>query len=398
MTTRRIGIIMAGVTGRMGTNQHLVRSILAIRQAGGTLLSDGTRVMPDPILIGRNPEKVAALAQQYGVTRWSTDLDMALLNPEDEIFFDAGTTQMRPMLLEKAIAAGKHVYCEKPIATDLASAIKAYKLAQKAGVKNGVVQDKIFLPGLLKLKMLRDSGFFGRMVAVRGEFGYWVFEGDVQPAQRPSWNYRDEDGGGIILDMVCHWRYVLDNTFAPVKAVSCLGATHIPERWDEDDKKYKATADDAAYATFELEGGIIAHINMSWVTRVYRDDLVTFQVDGVNGSAVAGLTDCVIQPRPGHAASGLESGRQAADRFLQDLAAGAGLSDIRQWLQSAVGNVHPACRRGCAVQIYAARRRQRCAARGMRAAKLEGTAMGGCAGVENLTGHSGFACFTGALQ
>jgi predicted dehydrogenase len=290
---------MAGVTGRMGTNQHLVRSILAIRQQGGTLLSDGSRVMPDPILIGRNPEKVSALAQQYGITRWATDLDKALLNPDDEIFFDAGTTQMRPMLLEKAIAAGKHVYCEKPIATDLASAMKAYKAAQKAGVKHGVVQDKIFLPGLLKLKMLRDSGFFGRMVSVRGEFGYWVFEGDVQPAQRPSWNYRSEDGGGIILDMVCHWRYVLDNTFAPVKSVSCLGATHIPERFDESDKKYKATADDAAYATFELEGGVIAHINMSWVTRVYRDDLVTFQVDGVNGSAVAGLTDCMIQPRQG---------------------------------------------------------------------------------------------------
>jgi predicted dehydrogenase len=290
---------MAGVTGRMGTNQHLVRSILAIRQAGGTLLSDGTRVMPDPILIGRNPEKVAALAQQYGISRWSTDLDKALLNPGDEIFFDAGTTQMRPMLLEKAIKAGKHVYCEKPIATDLKSALAAWELAKKAGVKNGVVQDKIFLPGLLKLKMLRDSGFFGRMVSVRGEFGYWVFEGDVQPAQRPSWNYREEDGGGIILDMVCHWRYVLDNTFAPVKAVSCMGARHIPYRWGEDGKKYEATADDAAYATFELEGGIIAHINMSWVTRVYRDDLVTFQVDGVNGSAVAGLTDCVMQPRQG---------------------------------------------------------------------------------------------------
>ncbi len=299
MSTRRLGIIMAGVTGRMGTNQHLVRSILAIRQAGGTLLSDGTRVMPDPILIGRNPEKVSALAQQYGISRWSTDLDKALLNPDDEIFFDAGTTQMRPMLLEKAIKAGKHVYCEKPIATDLKSALGAYELAKKSGLKNGVVQDKIFLPGLLKLKMLRDSGFFGRMVSVRGEFGYWVFEGDVQPAQRPSWNYREEDGGGIILDMVCHWRYVLDNTFAPVKAVSCMGARHIPHRWDEDGKKYEATADDAAYATFELEGGIIAHINMSWVTRVYRDDLVTFQVDGVNGSAVAGLTECVIQPRQG---------------------------------------------------------------------------------------------------
>lgn len=290
---------MAGVTGRMGTNQHLVRSILAIRQAGGTLLADGTRVMPDPILIGRNPEKVSALAQQYGISRWSTDLDKALLNPDDEIFFDAGTTQMRPMLLEKAIKAGKDVYCEKPIATDLKSALAAWELAKKAGVKNGVVQDKIFLPGLLKLKMLRDSGFFGRMVSVRGEFGYWVFEGDAQPAQRPSWNYREEDGGGIILDMVCHWRYVLDNTFAPVKAVSCIGAKHIPYRWDENGKKYEATADDAAYATFELEGGVIAHINMSWATRVYRDDLVTFQVDGVNGSAVAGLTDCVIQPKQG---------------------------------------------------------------------------------------------------
>jgi len=296
---RRLGIIMHGVTGRMGMNQHLIRSVLAIRQAGGVVLSDGSRVMPDPILVGRNPDKIAALAQQYGVTRWATDVDKALLNPEDEIFFDSGTTQMRPELLEKAIAHGKHVYCEKPIATDLASALKVCRLAEKAGVKNGVVQDKLFLPGLLKLKMLRDSGFFGRMIAVRGEFGYWVFEGDWQPAQRPSWNYREEDGGGIILDMVCHWRYVLDNLFGEVKSVSCLGAKHIPTRWDENGKEYKATADDAAYATFELEGGVIAHINMSWVTRVYRDDLATFQVDGVNGSAVAGLTECVIQPRQG---------------------------------------------------------------------------------------------------
>ena len=290
MAAKRLGIIMHGVTGRMGMNQHLIRSILAIRDAGGVVLSDGSRVMPDPILVGRNPDKISALAQQYGVTRWATDLDKALLNPDDEIFFDAGTTQMRPELLEKAIAHGKHVYCEKPIATDLPSALKACRLAAKAGVKNGVVQDKLFLPGLMKLKMLRDSGFFGRMIAVRGEFGYWVFEGDWQPAQRPSWNYRDEDGGGIILDMVCHWRYVLDNLFGEVKSVSCLGAKHIPARWDETGKKYEATADDAAYATFELEGGVIAHINMSWVTRVYRDDLVTFQVDGVNGSAVSGLS------------------------------------------------------------------------------------------------------------
>ncbi len=299
MISKRLGIIMHGVTGRMGTNQHLVRSIVAIRDQGGVVLSDGSRVMPDPILIGRNPDKVSALAQQYGVTRWATDLDKVLHNPEDEVFFDAGTTQMRPDLLERALKAGKHIYCEKPIATSLASALKACKLAKQSGLKNGVVQDKLFLPGLLKLKMLRDSGFFGRMLSVRGEFGYWVFEGDWQPAQRPSWNYRSEDGGGIILDMICHWRYVLDNLFGEVRSVSCLGARHIPERWDENGKRYGATADDAAYATFELEGGVIAHINSSWCVRVYRDDLVTFQVDGVNGSAVAGLSECMIQPRQG---------------------------------------------------------------------------------------------------
>jgi len=288
---------MHGVTGRMGMNQHLIRSVLAIRRAGGVALSDGSRVMPDPILIGRNAERIEALARRHGVERWSTDLNAALANRDDEVFFDAGTTQMRPELLERALKAGKHIYCEKPIATDLPAALKACKQAKDSGLKNGVVQDKLFLPGLLKIKMLRDSGFFGRMIAVRGEFGYWVFEGDWQGAQRPSWNYRAEDGGGMILDMVCHWRYVLDNLFGEVKSVSCVGARHIPARWDENGKRYDATADDAAYATFELEGGVIAHINMSWVTRVYRDDLVTFQVDGVNGSAVAGLTDCVIQPR-----------------------------------------------------------------------------------------------------
>src|SRR6476619_3645409 len=288
---------MNGVTGRMGTNQHLVRSVLAFIAQGGVKLANGDRVMPDPILIGRNADKTAGLARKYGVERWSTDLDKALANKDDELFFDAATTQMRPKLLEKAIRAGKHIYCEKPIATTFDEALNACRLAEKAGVKNGVVQDKIFLPGLKKLKFLRDSGFFGRMLSVRGEFGYWVFEGDWQEAQRPSWNYRSEDGGGIILDMVCHWRYVLDNLFGNVKSVVCIGRTDIPQRWDEESKPYKATADDSAYATFELEGGVIAHINMSWATRVYRDDLVTFQVDGTHGSAVAGLTDCVIQAR-----------------------------------------------------------------------------------------------------
>jgi predicted dehydrogenase len=297
MGEKRLGIVMNGVTGRMGMNQHLIRSIAAIRAQGGVALQNGDRVMPDPILVGRSEEKVAALARAHGVPRWTTNLDKALADRNDTVFFDAATTQMRPALVAKAIDAGKHIYCEKPVATSLEEAMALVRKAKAAGIKHGVVQDKLFLPGLRKLKMMIDSGFFGRLLSVRGEFGYWVFEGDLQPAQRPSWNYRAEDGGGIILDMVCHWRYVLDNTFGEVRSVSCLGATHIPERIDEAGKRYKATADDAAYATFQLAGDVIAQFNMSWTTRVRRDDLLTLHVDGTHGSAVAGLQDVVAQQR-----------------------------------------------------------------------------------------------------
>lgn len=297
MAIHHVGVIMNGVTGRMGMNQHLIRSIVAICKQGGVALPDGTRIMPDPILVGRNEEKLSTLARAYGLERWSTDLDACLRQPENEIYFDAQTTTLRAESLRKAILAGKHVYCEKPVASDLQATLALARLAQERGVKNGVVQDKLFLPGLLKLKRVIDSGFFGRILSVRGEFGYWVFEGDWQAAQRPSWNYRKEDGGGIIVDMLCHWQYVLANLFGRVRAVSCLGATHIPERVDEQGRSYACTSDDAAYATFELEGGIIAHFNSSWAVRVYRDELLELQVDGTLGSAVAGLRECKVQSR-----------------------------------------------------------------------------------------------------
>jgi len=300
MQTIRLGIIMNGVTGRMGTNQHLVRSICAIRAQGGVVLDESRRVMPDPVLVGRNADKVAALARAHGDLRWTTDLDGALRDASNAIYFDSASTGLRPELVRKAIDAGKHIYVEKPVAPTLDDAVDLYKRAQAAGVRHGVVQDKLWLPGLLKLKLLVDSGFFGRILSVRGEFGYWVFEGDWQPAQRPSWNYRKQDDGGIIVDMLCHWRYVLDNLFGSVKSVFCLGATHIPQRVDERGRAYQATADDAASATFELDNRgerVVAQINSSWTTRVRRDDLATFHVDGTLGSAVAGLTDCWIQPR-----------------------------------------------------------------------------------------------------
>ena len=302
-TVHKVGVIMNGVTGRMGANQHLTRSILAIIQQGGVRLSDAETIMPEPILVGRNPAKLEALAKRAGLERCTTDLDAALADRHNIIYFDAQSTSLRAASVSKAIAAGKCIYCEKPTATDPQQAYQLYVQARQAGVKHGVVQDKLWLPGLMKLRMLRDTGFFGRILAVRGEFGYWVFEGDHVQPQRPSWNYRTEDGGGIIIDMLCHWRYVLDNLFGSVKAVSCLGATHIPTRYDEGGQPYRCTADDAAYTMFELEGGIVAQFNCSWATRVRRDDLLTIQVDGTEGSAVAGLRACWVQsygttPRP----------------------------------------------------------------------------------------------------
>ncbi len=296
MTTWRIGVIMNGVTGRMGANQHLLRSIDAIRRDGGIGLPDGSVIVPTPILVGRNPAKLEALAARSGGPPWTTDLDTALADPDYAVYFDAQTTDRRAAAVRRAIAAGKHVYCEKPAAATLAEALDLYRLARDAGVKHGVVQDKLWLPGIIALRRLCASGFFGRILSVRGEFGYWVFEGDSIPAQRPSWNYRAEDGGGIIADMFPHWRYLLDEVFGRVTAVSCLGAMHVGRRWDEAGRPYDCTADDAAYATFELEGGIIAQFNSSWCVRVRRDDLLTIQVDGTKGSAVAGLRNCWVQP------------------------------------------------------------------------------------------------------
>ena len=296
MDRRPIGIIVNGVTGRMGYRQHLVRSLLAIRERGGLPLSDGTRLWPEPVLVGRNERKLAEIAERHGLTDWTTDLAAALARPDVEIYFDAQVTSQREKSVRAAIDAGKHVYTEKPTAHDLDAAIDLARTATAAGVRHGVVQDKLFLPGLRKLIRLIRGDFFGRILSVRGEFGYWVFEGDWQPAQRPSWNYRAEDGGGIVTDMFPHWQYVLEQ-IAPVRAVTAHIATHIPQRWDENGKPYTATADDAAYAIFELEGGIVAQINSSWTVRVYRDELVMFQVDGTEGSAVAGLRHCRIQHR-----------------------------------------------------------------------------------------------------
>ena len=295
MKVHKIGVIMNGVTGRMGTNQHLIRSLATIISQGGVKVNDNEIILPHLVLVGRNESKLKKLAERTQVERWTTNLDEVLKEDQYQIYFDAQTTGRRADAIKKAVAAGKNIYCEKPIATSTEVALELYRLCEKANVKHGVVQDKLWLPGMLKLKRLIENDFFGDILSVRGDFGYWVFEGHSVPAQRPSWNYRKQDDGGIIVDMLCHWRYVLDNIFGSVKGVFCLGATHIPERIDENGKPYACTADDAAYSIFELEGGIIAQFNSSWTTRVRRDDLLTLHVDGTKGSAVAGLRDCWTQ-------------------------------------------------------------------------------------------------------
>ncbi|MFG3682661.1 Gfo/Idh/MocA family protein [Micromonospora chalcea] len=297
MERTSVGIILNGVTGRMGYRQHLVRSLLAIREQGGVPARDGTRIWPELTLVGRDENRLAEIAARHGLSAYTCDLEAALADDANQIYFDAQVTAAREKAIRAAIEAGKHVYTEKPLAEDFLASLELARLAAAKGVRNGVVQDKLFLPGLRKLKRLVDGGFFGRILSVRGEFGYWVFEGDWQGAQRPSWNYRAEDGGGITLDMFPHWHYVLEQIIAPVTAVTAVTATHIPERVDENGARYRATADDAAYGIFELAGGVVAQINSSWAVRVHRNELVEFQVDGTHGSAVAGLRDCRIQHR-----------------------------------------------------------------------------------------------------
>jgi len=295
--TKTVTIAMNGVTGRMGRNQHLARSILAIRDQGGVSLGGGDAIWPEPILVGRDASRLAAVAKESGLDRYSTDLPAVLADPAVDVYFDATATAVRPRGVRAAIEAGKAVYCEKPLSASAAEASELAALARSSGVKNGIVTDKLFLPGILKLGRAVRSGFFGRLLSVRCDFGYWVFEGQLEPSQRPSWNYRREDGGGMVLDMFPHWQYVLETLFGDVRSVLCRAVTHIPERVDERGSPYTATADDAAYALMELDGGIMASVTCSWATRVWRDELVEFHVDGTLGSAVAGLRECHLQPR-----------------------------------------------------------------------------------------------------
>lgn len=297
MTTDKLGIIVNGATGRMGYRQHLVRSLLALRDEGGIPLSDGTRRPIELYLVARNEERLRELAAKHDIEKFTTDLDVALADEDFPVYFDALITRLRVPAIRKAIAAGKAIYTEKPTAESHADALALAEEAESAAVKNGVVHDKLYLPGLIKLRRLIESGFFGEILSVRGEFGYWVFEGDWQPAQRPSWNYRSEDGGGIVVDMFPHWNYVIENLFGEISSVYAETRTHIPERFDEAGKSYTATADDAAYAIFDLTDGPIVQFNSSWTVRVNRDELVEIHVDGTHGSAVVGLFGAKVQPR-----------------------------------------------------------------------------------------------------
>lgn len=295
MPTRTIGIVIDGATGRLGTTQHL-RALLAIAGEGGLRLANGDRLAPQPLLLGRNAEKLATLAGRSGGLRWSTDRDACLADPAIEIYFDASATGGRPERARAAFAKGKHVYLEKPIAENLEDALSLARAAERAERKGGVVQDKLFLPGLKKLRKLYDSNFFGRLLSVRLEFGWWVFDGELYPAQRPSWNYQRAGGGGLILDMFAHWRYIFDRLLGPIAAVSCRHMTALPVRRDESGRRYNVDVEDHAFAIFELEGGALAQIASSWANRVKRHDLLQIQVDGTLGSAVAGLHRCFIQP------------------------------------------------------------------------------------------------------
>jgi len=295
MPTRNIGVVIDGATGRLGTTQHL-KALLAIRGEGGLPLANGDVLMPEPVLLGRTPDKLAALAERSGGLRWSADRDAALGDPAIAIYFDAAPTGGRPDRVHAAIAAGKHVFTEKPAADTLDNALGMARAAAAAGVKTGVVQDKVYLPGLKKMRKLYEANYFGRILSIKLEFGWWVFDGDLFPSQRVSWNYKKATGGGLILDMFAHWRYVFDRLLGPIESVSCRLMTAQPRRRDEAGNWFDVDVDDHAFAMFELQGGILAQVGSSWASRVKRDDLLQIQVDGTAGSAVCGMHRCFVQP------------------------------------------------------------------------------------------------------
>jgi predicted dehydrogenase len=317
MAERRLGIVFNGATGELAGRQHLP-ALLALRREGGLLLSNGDRVIPDPILVGRSAERLERVSRETGLERWTTDLDAALASPGDTLFFDAAASGPRFSTVQRAIAAGKHIYCEKPIAGDLEQALALVAAAKKAGVKNGTVQDKLFLPGFAALQNIRRSGFFGRILEVRIEMGRWVFDGDVHPGQRPSWNYRKKDGGGLILDMFPHWRYMLDHLAGQVTGVNATTRTHIPRRRDESGRPYEVDVEDSVFAHVELEGGVIASVNNSWCTRVRREVSIQVQIDGTKGSAVAGPFDCWTQSEAQTPTTPIAAALPTAANFFDD--------------------------------------------------------------------------------
>jgi predicted dehydrogenase len=294
VATKTIGIIINGATGRIAETQHLGNALIPIRAEGG-IVSGANRIVPRLLLVGRNAARLDAIARRHDVAGWTTDLDAALANPEFSIFFDAAATAQRPVLLAKAIAAGKHIYGEKPVAPTVAEGLALLRAAQARGLKTGAVEDKIYLPGMQKLRALVVSGFFGRVVGFRLEFGWWVFDGSDRKGQRPSWNYKRSTGGGLTLDMYPHWRYVIESMLGPIRRVVAATATAIPERRDEAGAAYRVDVDDTSVTIAELANGAVGTIICSWATRVRRDDLLTLQIDGTGGSAIAGLHRCWMQ-------------------------------------------------------------------------------------------------------
>ena len=318
MADRDVGIIFNGATGRLAQHQHLRNALLPIIEEGGITARNGDRIVPRVVLAGRDEQRLSTVAETSGIADYTTDLAKLLDDPAYPVYFDVASTGGRAERLQQAIAAGKHVYTDKPLAGSLAEAITVVRAAEQAGCKHGMVCDKIFLPGLIKLKELFEQDFFGRVLSIRLEFGWWIFDGETTPAQRASWNYQKARGGGLVLDMFPHWSYILEHLTGRPTGVFCQTATHTPQRWDEAGQRYDVDVEDAAYVLMDLDNGAKVQVLTSWSTRIRRDDMMTIQVDGTQGSAVASLRDCWVQTladTPSPTWPQLDVARPRADHF-----------------------------------------------------------------------------------
>ncbi len=275
-STDRVTVAVLG-TGRQG-NAHL--AALAYLRDSGLRVGDRT-VRVEAALYGRDPQKVKALAERYGVQRTSTQLEELIEAPEVSVVDNCLVNRFHFEPLMHAIRQGKHVLSEKPLTNRLAEGAQLLAAAKAAGVQHGIVQHMRFTPGPARAHELIETGHLGRIFSANVLFGYMVPQ---MVTNRPAWFYKQElAGGGIMDDMMTHFFDLLRFLIGPIESVYAATSVAWKQRQDADGRPFPVSVEDVASVTMRFSGGAIGNCFNSWVRRKH-EEIPQFQVDGEDAS------------------------------------------------------------------------------------------------------------------